>query len=104
MQTFSAAIDTLKKRCAEYESSLNRAQSSNTELKNAVDRIARALDDMKNLLSSNSKCGICCSRDVDTALLECGHTVCKVCASRALRAERCPFCRQAVKESMKVYL
>ena len=103
MQTFSAALDILKKCSCEYETSLKKTLQSNTELKRVVDNMASALDDMKKLFAPGSKCAICCSREMDTAL-ECGHTVCKVCAARALRSERCPFCRRAVTESMRLYL
>ena len=103
MQTFAAAVDTLKKSCVEYEQSLKKTVAINSDLKSKVDRMAEALAEMKSIFKSDNKCGICCSRPTDTAL-ECGHTVCNVCSIRALRAERCPFCRRAVAESIKIDL
>ena len=103
MQTFTAAVDTLKKSCVEYENSLKKTVSTNSELKKTVDKMSSALTEMKNLFKHDNNCGICCSRATDTAL-ECGHTLCNVCSVRALRAERCPFCRRAVTESIKIYL
>ena len=102
MQTFSAALDTLKKSCKEYEHSLKKTLVVNAELKGKVEHMAKALEDMKQLFSTDAKCGICCNRPIDTAL-ECGHTMCTTCSGRALRAERCPFCRKAVREKMKLY-
>ena len=102
MQTFCAAVDTMKKSCKEYEQSLKKTLTDNAELKGKVDHMAKALDEMKQLFSTDAKCGICCTRSVDTAL-ECGHTMCTVCSCRALRAERCPYCRKAVTEKMKLY-
>jgi len=103
MQTFAAAVDTLKKSCLEYENSLKKTVATNSELKNTIDKMSEALTEMKNLFKQDNKCGICCSRATDTAL-ECGHTLCNVCSVRALRAERCPFCRRGVTESIKIYL
>ena len=102
MQEFSAALDTLKKSSSEYEAALKKSSVANTILKDTVDKMASALDNMKRIFN-HTKCGICCSRDQNTAL-ECGHCLCSVCSIRALRAERCPFCRKAVTESMKIYL
>ena len=103
MQTFVAAVDTLKKSCVEYEQTLKKTVLTNADLKTKVDKMAEALSEMKAMFKSDNKCGICCSRPIDAAL-ECGHTLCNVCSVRALRAERCPFCRRGVTESIKIYL
>ena len=103
MQTFAAAVDTLKKSCVEYDVSLKKNVATNSNLKKTVDKMSEALAEMKTIFKQDNKCGICCSRETDTAL-ECGHTLCNVCSVRALRAERCPFCRRGVTESIKIYL
>ena len=43
MQTFVAAVDTLKKSCVEYEQSLKKTVAINSDLKSKVDRMAEAL-------------------------------------------------------------
>ena len=102
MQDFCAGLDTLKKSSIEYEAALKKTSEANSILRGAVEKMATALDNMKRIFN-HTKCGICCSRDQNTAL-ECGHCLCNVCSIRALRAERCPFCRKAVTESLKIYL
>ena len=103
MNTFSAAVDVLRKSCVDYEEILKKTLTLNTELREKVGRMAGALDDMKAIFKTNPKCGICATRPQNTAL-ECGHCLCSNCSVRALRAEKCPFCRRAVTESMRLYL
>ena len=103
MNTFSAAVDVLRKSCREYEEILKKTLTFNAELREKVDRMGSALDDMKAVFKTSPKCGICATRPQNTAL-ECGHCLCTNCSLRALRAEKCPFCRRAVTESMRVYL
>ena len=105
MNSFAAAVESLKKGCCEYEDSLKKTLVYNSELKGKVENMANALAEMKRIFkSSDKKCDICATRTVDTALLECGHCMCSICSLRALRAGRCPFCRGTVAESMKLYL
>jgi len=103
MESFSSALDLLRKSCIEYEESLKKTLVYNAELKSAVEKMASALTGMKKLFKTPTKCGICHGRDQDTAL-ECGHCMCNVCAIRAVRVARCHFCRRPVTESMKIYL
>ncbi len=39
------------------------------------------------------QCRICLGADVDAAMKECGHTLCRACAA-ASAPGRCPFCRK----------
>ena len=55
MQTFCAAVDTMKKSCKEYEQSLKKTLTDNATLKGKVDNMAKALDDMKHLFSTDGK-------------------------------------------------
>ena len=103
METLLSAVDTLKTCCTDYDDNIKKSANANSALKKSIDRMVVALADMKKLFTSNPKCGICCTRVVDTAL-ECGHTSCASCAARALRAERCPFCRHPVTATTKLYL
>jgi len=50
-------------------------------------------------------CEICMAMPADTALIECGHLVCNVCAKSLMaREEReCPFCRQPVQGVLRVF-
>ena len=101
MQSFSAALTALKTSCCEYDESLKKTIEINGILKASVDKMAGALDEMKKMFSQG-KCDVCCQREKDNAL-ECGHCLCSVCAIRALRSGRCPFCRKTVNESIKLY-
>ena len=103
MESLAAALDVLKKSCGDYEASLRRSLDSNAALKVKVKHMVEALEQMKRVFSNDHKCGICCSRAVDTAL-DCGHCLCIVCSLRALRAEKCPYCRKVIKESKRLYL
>ena len=103
MQAFNVALTELQESCDAYDRCLKQTAASNAELKKTVDRMIRALSGMKLIFTTSEKCGICFNRKPDHAL-ECGHTLCNICASKSLRAERCPFCRKPVTEMMRVYL
>ena len=103
MQTFVAALTALQQGCDEYEACLRKTLDHNVQLKRAVDKMAKGLEDMKRIFNVGEKCGICFSKKQSMAF-ECGHVTCEECAARSLRAERCPFCRRPVKELIKIFL
>ena len=103
MQQFTVALEELKESCATYELALKKTAASNSELKITVDRMIRALDSMKRIFVLSEKCGICFN-DKPNYALECGHTVCQSCATKSVRAERCPYCRKPITDMMKIYL
>ena len=46
------------------------------------------------------ECSICQERDVDTALVDCGHLICSFCG---INLKTCPFCRKEIKGTLKIY-
>ena len=103
MQAFAIALEELKDSCTAYESGLKKTAASNADLKITIDRMIRALDHMKRIFTTSEKCGVCFNRKPDHAL-ECGHTLCQLCASKSLRVEKCPFCRKPISEMMRIYI
>ena len=47
------------------------------------------------------QCAICFAKDIDTAFVPCGHTVCEACA-RALPTRTCPFDRRAIDATIRI--
>ena len=103
MHSFTAALATLKESCNEYEVILQKTLEHNSKLKKTVDKMGKALLDMKRIFNVEEKCGICFAKKQAVAF-ECGHVTCNDCGARSLRAERCPYCRRPVKELMKIFL
>ena len=102
MKKFSSALGELRKSSSEYEEALKKTSEANSILRVTVDKMATALEEMKHIFN-HTKCGICCSRDQNTALM-CGHCLCSICALKAVRDGRCPFCRRPMTESMRLYM
>ena len=53
---------------------------------------------------ASDDCNICCDGERNTVLLPCGHVVgCLMCCEK-LVGRRCPYCRQKVISTSKIYL
>lgn len=55
------------------------------------------------------ECALCCEREIDTVLLECGHALCWCCAQKlpahvASNTRRCPFCRTPISYAARLML
>ena len=81
----------LRKAKEEAAAALAAAQAECARLQASLDASATAF-----------QCSICCSQDVDSVLIPCGHTMCRSCV-QALRTPTCPFDRQQVKGFIPFY-
>jgi hypothetical protein len=66
-------------------------------------READALRAQVEALKGAWTCPICYTRDVDTVLQPCGHTLCATCASALPPPGACPFDRRALAGKLKMY-
>jgi len=51
-------------------------------------------------------CGLCFDRIRDETLIPCGHIFCSVCAKRVygLEDQLCPYCRQRIQRTQKLFM
>ena len=103
MQPLSTAVETLDSACADYTLALKKSLEINTKLRETASNLSKALGEMKQFCGS-SKCGVCYTRDIISALDPCKHCLCGRCAQRALTANKCPFCRGHVAEYCRIYI
>ena len=68
--------------------------------------IATGVKDLVTDESANKKmCPVCFDREVDTAMIPCGHTYCKGCTDfdRNNNQSKCPQCRTVIRSRIKLY-
>ena len=78
----------------------------------AEDALERAVSIVVNRLGAGSRsdedeacCPVCLDRARDTALLDCGHLLCKPCTTELPLeggSKRCPLCRAVIKDFVQV--
>jgi hypothetical protein len=69
------------------------------------------LSDMATLdVTSEHACNICCMRQVQKALIPCGHLVCEVCyfkLTNELESQtklHCPFCKSKCENTLRIFV
>lgn len=80
---------------AEAASSSPASGADGEELRARIDQLERQLD-------SVTKCVACLVEDKDTILMPCAHLC--MCSGCAGRVQRCPICRQAVRERSRSFI
>ena len=89
-------VEALSRQTPEVLAAL---QASLTSARDAVSDALLAARVAERLQLADS-CAICMERPLDTALLQCGHRVCAVCA---VRLSLCHVCRAPVTARVRVY-
>ena len=89
-------VEALSRQTPEVLAAL---QASLTSARDAVSDALLAARVAERLQLADS-CAICMERPLDTALLQCGHRVCGVCA---VRLSLCHVCRAPVTARVRVY-
>ena len=92
-----------------YKSQLTSGATSNLfekvegemQQKDISQRTKEELLDKLHSYQDAMLCKVCMDASLDTALLPCGHLLCKNCADRL---DECPNCRQQVAQRQRIYM
>jgi hypothetical protein len=84
--------------------------SNYNTLISSISKEQEKLSDIATIdVTSEHACNICCMRQVQKALIPCGHLICEICyfkISNELELEsslQCPFCKTTCTSSLRVF-
>ena len=89
---------SLRRQLADTQASAASAGAALREARAEAARLQAEADARRASL----QCPICCSLDVDSVLVPCGHAICRGCAGRV--GQQCPFDRAPVRAVVKLFL
>jgi hypothetical protein len=101
-ETNASVADVIQKKIAKAESEIydisNKLSGLRAIIVTGVNEIIKEEDKQKKM------CSICFDKEVDTALVPCGHTYCKKCAEAdRSRYARCAQCRKEITSRIKIF-
>ena len=95
-------LESLSELTRDHVRKLTKALDTNESLLKTIDKMHEALTELRKSFGDSNTCKICYVNK-RSAALNCGHMTCTTCANKCLRAQRCPFCRKATTEFMRVF-
>lgn len=101
-ETNVSVSDVIQKKIAKTESEIydisNKLNGLRAIIVTGVNEIIKEEDKQKKI------CSICFDKEVDTALVPCGHTYCKKCSEKdRSRYARCAQCRTEISSRIKIF-
>lgn len=110
--------ETLQRLKAENESIIDEIQRTRTErnknrdtlagINVEIDEINRSIEELRVGDSKKNICSICTENEINTVIVNCGHTFCNDCSSRVKDMPECPICRTVKPENgfqmIKIYI
>jgi DNA repair exonuclease SbcCD ATPase subunit len=91
------------------EKNISKVESEVYDISNKLNGLRNIIvTGVNELVKPESKekkiCSVCFDKEVDTALIPCGHTYCKVCAETdRSRYAKCPHCRVQINSRIKIF-
>lgn len=104
---YEEIVKGMRDKAAEFDAALCKVKKTNDELMNRAEKTLQNITELMGTCGNVSvaqKCTVCYTRELQTALVPCGHTFCSSCAARAETRGRCHTCRGRVDSTMRVYI
>ena len=101
-ETNPIASDAIKKKISKIESDIYDIGNKLNGLRNII--VSGVNELVKEENKQKKICSVCFDKEVDTALVPCGHTYCNECAGvDRSRYARCPHCRTQINNKIKIF-